>query len=190
MRARVVVNAPGVFADAVRRLDQAAAPELLVISQGAHVVLDKSFLPGDAALMVPHTDDGHVLFTIPWHGRLLVGTTDTPVPSAVLEPRPLHDEVKFLLDHAARYLVRDPKLSDVLSAFAGLRSLVKARSGQFTARLSRKHVIEVFRSGLVTITGGKWTMYRQMTVETIDQAAVVGGLSPQPSVTRDLHLHG
>ena len=190
LRARVVVNATGVFADAVRRFDQDAAPELLVVSQGAHVVLDKSFLPGKAALMVPRTDDGRVLFAIPWHGRVLVGTTDTPVSSAVIEPRPLRDEVEFLLNHAARYLVRAPKPSDVLSAFAGLRPLVKSGGGQSTARLSRKHLIEVSPSGLVTITGGKWTTYRQMAEETIDRATVVGGLPSRPSVTRDLRLHG
>lgn len=190
LRARVVVNATGVFADTVRRLDQAAAPDLLVVSQGAHVVLDQSFLPGGTALMVPRTDDGRVLFAIPWHGRVLVGTTDTPVSSAVLEPRPLRAEVEFLLNHVARYLVRAPTPSDVLSAFAGLRPLVKSGGGPSTSRLSRQHLIEVSRSGLVTITGGKWTTFRQMAEETIDRAAVVGGLPARPSVTRDLRLHG
>lgn len=187
---RSVVNAGGVFVDQVRRMDDADAPPLIAPSQGAHIVLDKSFLPGDSALMVPRTDDGRVLFAIPWHERVIVGTTDTPVQESSLEPRTLQREIEFLLEHAARYLARKPVESDVLCTFAGLRPLVRADRQTRTARLSRDHVLSFSRSGLITITGGKWTTFRKMGQDTVDQAAAVTGLEPRPSRTRDLPLHG
>jgi glycerol-3-phosphate dehydrogenase len=140
--------------------------------------------------MVPRTDDGRVLFAIPWHDRVIVGTTDTPVNRTDLEPRPLAREVEFLLEHAARYLSRDPTAADVLSAYAGLRPLVGSPDRSETASLSREHALVVSASGLVTITGGKWTTYRRMAEATIDRAAEVGGLTRRPSKTRDLKLHG
>jgi glycerol-3-phosphate dehydrogenase len=190
LRARVVVNATGVFTDAIRRLDDPHAPAMMTTSQGAHVVLDRSFLPGETALMVPKTDDGRVLFAIPWQGRLLVGTTDTPVREPALEPRPLAAEIEFLLAHTARYLERKPAVADIRSAFAGLRPLAATRSSGSTARLSRDHALIVSPSGLVTIAGGKWTTYRQMGEDTVDQAAAAGGLERRPSRTRELRLHG
>lgn len=191
LRARVVVNATGVFTDEIRRLDEKGAPDLLAVSQGAHIVLDKTFLPGECALMSPHTADGRVFFAIPWHGRTLIGTTDTPVSTVATEPRPLRSEIEFLLTHASRHLTRKPVAADVLSAFAGLRPLVKAsRNGRPTASLSRSHRVVVSRSGLVSIAGGKWTTYRQMAEDTIDEAAAVGGLPPRPSPTATLKLHG
>ena len=190
IRSRVVINATGVFADAVRRLDDPGSPRLLAPSQGVHVVLDRSFLPGASAILVPHTDDGRVLFAVPWHGRVVVGTTDTPVAEPSLEPRPLPQEIEFLFTHAARYLTRDPAPSDVLSCFAGLRPLVARPSKDETASLSRDHTLLISPSGLVTITGGKWTTYRRMGEDTIDQAAVLAGLEEKPSITADLHLHG
>jgi len=153
-------------------------------------VLDRSFLPGNSAIMVPKTDDGRVLFVIPWHGRALIGTTDTPVAGPQLEPRPLREEIDFLLTHAARYLTKDPQRVDVLSAFAGLRPLVKAGGQKDTASTPRDHSILVSQSGLVTITGGKWTTYRKMAADAIDQAALVGGLKERPCVTENLRLHG
>ena len=159
IRARSVVNATGVFSDSIRRLDDAAVTPIIRASQGIHIVLDRNFLPGDSAIMVPHTDDGRVLFAIPWHGRVLVGTTDTPVESIESEPRPFPDEVDFLLRHCARYLTRDPQASDVLSVFAGLRPLVRSGGAESTAEISRDHTVSVSRSGLVTIAGGKWTTY-------------------------------
>ena len=188
--ARVVINATGVFCDAVRRMDDPAASSLVVPSQGVHIVLDRSFQPGESAIMVPHTDDGRVLFAVPWHDRLVVGTTDTPVQETSLEPRPLRAEIDFLLAHAARYLTRDPRRDDILSLFAGLRPLVRNGDLRRTALLSRDHTVLVAPSGLVTVTGGKWTTYRRMGEETVDQAAVVGGLPERPSPTRDLRLHG
>lgn len=188
--ARVVVNATGVFTDAVRRMDEPSAATMIAPSQGVHIVLDRSFLPGDSAIMVPRTDDHRVLFVIPWHNRALIGTTDTPVSSAEIEPRPLEEEIDFLLTHAARYLTKDPRREDVLSAFAGLRPLVKNVEGQNSASVPRDHNVAVSKSGLVTITGGKWTTYRKMAADTLDQAAIVAGLDERPCVTAALRLHG
>jgi glycerol-3-phosphate dehydrogenase len=188
--ARVVVNATGAFTDALRRMDEPGAPALVAPSQGVHIVLDRSFLPGSSAIMVPRTEDGRVLFAIPWHGRVVVGTTDTPVPEATLEPRPLPEELAFLLAHAARYLTRDPTEADVLSTFAGIRPLVRSGAGDDTAALSRDHSVIISRSGLVSVVGGKWTTYRNMAEDAVDQAAVVGQLEERPCVTRTLRIHG
>lgn len=190
IRARAVINATGVFADALRRLDEPQAPDWIVPSQGAHLVLERSFLPGSAAVMVPRTDDGRVLFAIPWHDRVVVGTTDTPVSQVSIEPRPLAEEVAFLLEHAARYLSRDPQPRDVLSLYAGLRPLVRAPGARSTADLSRTHKLLVSDSGLVTITGGKWTTYRRMGADAVDRAARVADLEQRPSATETLKLHG
>src|SRR5262249_17825145 len=157
---------------------------------GAHIVLPKAFLPGDSAIMVPRTKDGRVLFAVPWHDHVVVGTTDTPVDKIVLEPRPLKQELDFLFTHAAKYLDKDPRPSAVLSAFAGLRPLVQSNDGHNTAALSRDHHISVSHSGLLTIAGGKWTTYRKMGEDTVDQAEVVAGLQHRPSRTQHLHLHG
>ena len=188
--ARVVINATGVFTDDVRRLDDIGSARLVAASQGAHIVVDRAFLPGDSALMVPKTNDGRVLFAIPWHGRVVIGTTDTPVHETPLEPRPLAREIDFLLEHAARYLAKAPSESDILSTFAGLRPLVRIGTDVHTARLSRDHTIEVSDAGLVTIAGGKWTTYRQMGQDVVDMAATVTGLKTRLSRTRDLPLHG
>ncbi len=188
--ARVVINATGVFADAVRRLDEPLASDVMRPSQGIHLVLDRSFLPGEAALMLPHTDDGRVLFAVPWHDRIILGTTDTPVDTIELEPRPLDEEIAFLLAHAGRYLSRPPTAADVLSTFAGLRPLVGADEDGRTASLSRDHWLNVSDSGLVTITGGKWTTYRKMGEDTVDAAIKTAGLEPRPSTTAHLRLHG
>ncbi|MBX6363884.1 MAG: glycerol-3-phosphate dehydrogenase/oxidase [Gemmatimonadetes bacterium] len=191
LEARVVVNATGVFADRIRRMDDAAARDLITPSQGAHIVLDRSFLPGDSAIMVPKTADGRVLFAIPWHDRVVVGTTDTPVHDVTLEPRPFAEEIEFLLEHAARYLVQDPRPEDVRSVFAGLRPLVGGEEqGSPTSALSRDHTLSISRSGLVTITGGKWTTYRRMAQDTVDHAATIAGLDDRPCITRDLPIHG
>jgi glycerol-3-phosphate dehydrogenase len=189
VRGRVVINAAGIFSDAVRRLDEPEAKPLLLLSQGVHVVLDRSFQPSGSAIMVPRTDDGRVLFVIPWHDRVLVGTTDTPVEEASLEPRALPAEIDFILDNAGRYLDHDPTRADVLSVFAGLRPLVQSDEEE-TKNASREHTVTVSPSGLVTILGGKWTTYRKMAQDTVDDASVVGGLEPRPCVTEELHIHG
>lgn len=187
--ARVVVNAAGPFCDEVRRMADPATPRLVAASQGSHVVLDRTFLPTDAALLVPETPDGRVLFAIPWHGHTLVGTTDVPIPEAVAEPRPTAEEIDFILETAGRYLVKPPRREDVLSTFAGVRPLVQADSER-TADLSRDHAIRTDASGLLTITGGKWTTYRGMAEECVDRAATLAGLPKRPCPTHELRLHG
>ncbi|HEX9079047.1 MAG TPA: glycerol-3-phosphate dehydrogenase/oxidase [Desulfuromonadaceae bacterium] len=187
---RVVVNATGVFCDGVRRMDDPDAAPVISPSQGVHLVLDRSFLPGECAVMVPHTDDGRVLFAVPWHGRVIVGTTDTPVDAVSPEPRPLEEEIGFLLAHAGRYLTKHPSRDDVLSVFAGLRPLVRGAGEQETAALSRDHTILVSGSGLVTVTGGKWTTYRRMGEDTVERAAQVAGLETRPSRSAEQRIHG
>jgi len=188
---RAVINATGVFSDTVRRMDQPRAERIITASQGIHLVLPREFLPGDAAVLVPHTSDGRVLFVVPWHDRAVVGTTDTPVDEPELEPRALDEEVDFILAHTAKYLDRDPARADVLSVFAGLRPLVSPQGAESdTAGISRDHYLAVSSSGLVTITGGKWTTYRKMAEDAVNRAALVSGLSMQECVTRTLRIHG
>ncbi len=190
LRAKVVINATGVFADAIRKMDDPRSRAMIRPSQGSHIVLDKSFLPGDCAIMVPRTADKRVLFAIPWHNHVVVGTTDVSIDHTVLEPVPLPQEIEFLLAHAARYLTKDPTPDDVLSTFAGLRPLVSSGGEEKTAAISREHSLQVSPSGLVTITGGKWTTYRKMAEDTIDRAASVAQLEEKPSLTKELHIHG
>lgn len=188
LAARMVVNATGVFTDQVRRMADPAADPLMVTSQGIHLVFDRSFLKGDTALMVPRTSDGRVLFVIPWHGHAVAGTTDTPVDAPSLEPRPLQEEIEFILETAARYLTRPPSRKDVLAVYVGLRPLVKGEGK--TSTLSRDHVIHVDTSGLLTITGGKWTTYRHMAEDCVDHAITLGRLPDMGCVTKSLHIHG
>lgn len=190
LRARVVVNAAGPFADAVRRLAEPEAAPLIAPSQGIHLVFNQSFLPGDAAIMVPHTSDGRVMFAIPWKGHTLVGTTDTPIAAPALEPRPLDQEIAFILETAGRYLHKAPTRDDVLSVFVGIRPLVRSGDNAVTAALSRDHTIHIDASGLLTTTGGKWTTYRNMAEHTVDQAADLARLPERPCVTRGLNIHG
>jgi len=190
LRARVVINATGVYTDAIRKMDDPDAGKMLSLSQGVHLVLDRSFLPGSHAIMIPKTADGRVLFAVPWYDRIIIGTTDTPIPEVQLEPRPLAEEIAFLLDHAALYLSKDPTPDDVLSIYAGLRPLVKSGETGSTASLSREHTLLVSKSGLVTITGGKWTTYRPMAEHAVDKAVEVGSLPKTTSPTRTLKLHG
>jgi glycerol-3-phosphate dehydrogenase len=190
VRARVVVNATGVFVDALRRREDASCAPLVTVSQGIHLVLPRRFLPGGSALMVPKTDDGRVLFAVPWHDRIIVGTTDTPRPTAETEPRALPEEIAFVLSHARRYLAEDPTQADVLSVFAGQRPLLRGKAGTATSRLSREHALEVGTGGVLTVTGGKWTTYREMAEQVVDLAASLAGLPPAPSPTACLRLRG
>jgi len=190
LAARCVINAAGVYADDIRTMEDSRSRPMIRPSQGVHIVLARSFLPGDSAIMVPHTDDGRVLFAIPWQNCVLVGTTDTEVATIPLEPVPLPAEIDFLIRHAARYLSKDPTPSDVLSAFAGLRPLVAVSDSENTAAISRDHVVHISQNGLVTITGGKWTTYRKMAEDTVDQAAVLAQLNTVSCVSHDLHIHG
>ena len=188
--ARVVVNAAGPQSDRVRRLVHAEAAPLIAPSQGIHLVFDGSFLEGGTAIMVPHTNDGRVMFAIPWHGHTVVGTTDTPIDDAVLEPRPLEGEIEFILETAGKYLRRPISRADVLSVFVGIRPLVRSEAGANTASLSRDHTIHIDPSGLLTITGGKWTTYRHMAEDCVDHAATLARLPEKPCVTRNLNVHG
>ena len=190
MRAKVVVNCTGAFTDAVRHLAEPDAKQLIAPSQGAHIVLDRSFLPGDTAIMVPHTSDGRVMFAIPWHGHTLVGTTDTPMKSAPLEPVAFDQEIQFMLETAGLYLEKKPTRADILSVFAGIRPLAKSGDGSNTAALSRDHTIQIDKSGLMSVAGGKWTTYRNMAQDCVDQAATLADLPDRDCVTRTLNIHG
>ncbi len=187
-KARVVINAAGVFCDDIRKLADAGSDAVITYSQGIHLIFDKKFLPGDSALMIPKTADGRVLFCIPWHDHLLVGTTDTPIDKPVLEPEAMEAEIDFVLDTARGYLARKPKRADILSVFAGIRPLVKPGVGKKTSSISRGHDLFVDPSGLVTITGGKWTTYRRMAEDAVSKAVEVGELPLRPSVTADLPI--
>jgi glycerol-3-phosphate dehydrogenase len=202
VRAKCFVNATGVWVDALRDMDRdAGAPPrapMVAPSQGVHLVVDRSFLPGLHALMVPKTRDGRVLFAVPWLGKTILGTTDTPRDDIVREPSPLPAEVDFILDEAARYLARAPTRADVRSAWVGLRPLVKPQHEESgagdagdTKALSREHTVVVSSSGLVTVTGGKWTTYRAMAEDVLDRA-MARGLLPrrEGGVTERMPLVG
>ncbi len=186
--ARVVINAAGVFSDAVRLMSDDAAQPVLTFSQGIHLVFDRKFLAGRDAIMIPKTADGRILFCIPWRDHLLVGTTDTPVPTAELEPKALDKEIDFVLTTVRNYLTEPPARKDILSVFAGIRPLVQKAGAARTSSLSRGHELFVDGAGLITITGGKWTTYRQMAEDAIGQAIKVGGLEPRVSVTEGLKI--
>ncbi|MBS1853306.1 MAG: glycerol-3-phosphate dehydrogenase/oxidase [Acidobacteria bacterium] len=186
--AKVVINATGAFSDAVRKLADPAAQAMIAPSQGIHLVFDRSFLPGSSAIMVPHTSDGRVMFAIPWHGHTVVGTTDTPILQPELEPTPLPEEVDFILETAGRYLHKVPTRQDVLSVFVGIRPLVG--NGGNTAAISRDHTIRVEASHLLSIAGGKWTTYRRMAEDCVNQAAELAALPQRPAITQELPIHG
>ena len=190
VRARCVINATGPFCDELRRVDDPASSPLIAPSQGVHIVLPRDFLQGETAIMVPHTRDGRVMFAIPWHDHVVVGTTDTAIDALSLEPEAQSHEVDFILETASDYLSRRPTRADILSVFTGIRPLVKEGSESATATLSRDHKIQVSGSGLLTITGGKWTTYRRMSEDSVDHAAAVAGLQERPCVTRALRIHG
>jgi glycerol-3-phosphate dehydrogenase len=189
--AKIVINATGVFVDEILQLDNPGARPMVKPSQGVHVVLDASFLQSSSAIMIPKTDDGRVLFAVPWHNKVLLGTTDTPLDEHSLEPVALEQEIDFILRTAARYLSRPPARSDVLSVFAGLRPLAAPqKSTGSTKEISRSHKILVAPSRLITITGGKWTTFRRMAEDTVNQAIATGGLPAAACHTKDLHIHG
>jgi glycerol-3-phosphate dehydrogenase len=190
LKAKAVINATGVFSDSVRKMDEENVKPIIAPSQGTHIVLDKSFLPGNNAIMIPQTSDGRILFAIPWHNRIVVGTTDIEVDKPTLEPIATEEEIDFLLTTASKYLIKDPSRSDILSVFSGLRPLVTQGDEENTAAISREHTVSISRSGLITVAGGKWTTYRKMAEDTIDQAIEVAQLNYNPPVTENLRLHG
>ncbi len=189
IKAKAVINATGAFCDAVRQFSDSRSKPLISPSQGIHLTLDRSFLPSETAIMIPHTSDGRVLFAIPWSGFTVVGTTDTPINKVELEPKALDEEIDFILTTAAEYLHKPPTRNDILSVFVGVRPLVKSGGAKNTARLSRGHTVEIDKSGLVTITGGKWTTYRQMAEDCINQTANLAGLPEKICVTHNLKIY-
>ena len=193
LNTKVVINATGIFVDELMIMDAPEKENIVRPSQGVHLVVDKSFLGGDSAIMIPKTSDGRVLFGVPWHDKVVLGTTDTPLKEFVLEPKALDEEIEFILKTAGQYLAKQPRREDVLSVFAGLRPLAAPKSnadGSKTKEISRSHKIVVSDSGLVTITGGKWTTYRDMAEDVIDRAIKDAGLPELECKTRDLHIHG
>lgn len=191
IESQAVINATGVFTNDIVQMDENSQRKLVVPSQGIHLVLDRSFLPSDDALMIPKTSDGRVLFAVPWHDKLVIGTTDVLVDETELEPKPLDDEIGFILATAGRYLQKAPSREDVLSVFAGLRPLAAPeKEGQSTKEVSRSHKVIVSDSDLLTITGGKWTTYRKMAEDVVDKAISVTGLPKAACVTESLSIHG
>ncbi len=191
LNAKAVVNATGVFVDQILKMDQPRRASSIKVSQGTHIVLDSKFLPSSTALMIPKTSDGRVLFAIPWHNKLVVGTTDVLVEKESLDPKPTEQEVQFILDNFNQYALQEAKLEDIKSIFCGLRPLAKpAKDGKNTKDISRSHKLFVEESGLLTITGGKWTTYRKMAEETTDLVAKEANLPIKKCTTSEHKIHG
>jgi glycerol-3-phosphate dehydrogenase len=190
VKARVVINATGAFCDAVRRMSEPDSKKIIAASQGIHLVFDRKFLPAENALMIPETSDGRVLFAIPWHEKLLIGTTDTPIEKTEIEPEAKKEEIEFILETAKDYLENPPQKADVLSVFTGIRPLVKSENTKNTAALSREHLIEIDGRNLLTITGGKWTTYRRMAEDAVNEALKISDLPGKNCVTENLKIHG
>lgn len=189
--AKAVINATGAYADTIRHLDDASLGNCIQPSQGTHIVLPKSFYPGDTALLIPQTKDGRVLFIMPWLGSVLIGTTDIPISNTPLEPLPTPAEIDYLLEYTSKYLNHSPTAKDILSAFSGIRPLVKAgKDVNHTAALSRDHKVLVSNDGLISLLGGKWTTYRKMGEDAVDTAIKIAGLPKVASKTESLPIHG
>ncbi|MCI4667692.1 MAG: glycerol-3-phosphate dehydrogenase/oxidase [Bacteroidia bacterium] len=191
LQARAVVNATGVFVDDILQMDAPAQRKMIRPSQGVHVVLDRSFLPSDHAIMIPKTSDGRVLFCVPWHDKVVVGTTDTLLEEPSEEPKALEKEIDFILETAQANLAKKPQRSDVLATFAGLRPLAAPKEeGKSTKEISRSHKVLVSESGLLTVTGGKWTTFRKMGEDTIEKAVKLGRLERKESNSVKQHFYG
>ncbi|HSD08840.1 glycerol-3-phosphate dehydrogenase/oxidase [Flavobacterium sp.] len=191
IKCKAVINATGVFTNAIMKMNDAVYKKYIIPSQGIHLVFDKSFLPGDNALMIPKTSDGRVLFAVPWHNKIVVGTTDTLVKKTDIEPIALEEEIQFVLETAQRYLTKKPTRADVLSVFAGLRPLsVPGKKEQNTKEVSRSHKIIISKTGLISVTGGKWTTYRKIAEDTVNRTIEVHKLPKRKSDTKRLSIHG
>lgn len=191
IKGKAVINATGIFTDEAMNMDNPSHKNLIAPSQGIHIVIDREFLGGETGIMVPKTDDGRVIFFVPWHGKVVVGTTDTPISSVCMEPKALEEEIDFLVEHSARYLCKAPTRADVRSVFVGIRPLIAAdQDGCKTSALSRDHYLTISPNKLLTIAGGKWTTYRHMAEDCIDNAIKMGGHTFRPSPTKHLKLHG
>ena len=193
VQAKCVINATGIFSDDLRHIDQPTRPPLLSVSRGTHIVVPAHFLPGTHALMVPKTEDGRVIFAIPWQGVVLIGTTDLPASASVMEPTYAPDEIDYLIAHINPYLAQLISRADILSIFSGLRPLVTGKENK-TSKLSREHHIDASQSGMITVAGGKWTTYRRMAQDTLDfrHQAIPPPASPLPHLhpftPRDVHI--
>ena len=192
IKAKVVINATGVFADAILKIDNPKVKNKVQPSQGVHLVVDKEFLKSNFALMIPKTIDGRILFAVPWHNKVILGTTDIPIKKPVIEPQVTNNEIDFILETAGRYLQKKPTRADVKSMFAGLRPLAAPENDENgkTKEISRKHKIMVSKSGLITIIGGKWTTYREMGEDVINKAVKKAKLPKRKSITENLKIHG
>jgi len=191
VKAKVIVNATGVFSDQIIRMDQPDSKPMIRPSQGVHLVIDSTFLQENYAIMVPHTTDGRVLFAVPWNGQVVVGTTDTPVNEALEEPIPLEEEINFILENASAYMTKKPLRKDVKSIFAGLRPLAATEgNNESTKEVSRHHKIMVSTSGLVSVLGGKWTTYRKIAEDAVNTLQLVGGFSDRKCNTENLPVLG
>ncbi len=190
IRAKVVVNATGPLADSLRQMDQPTTKPLLKASSGAHIVLDRDYSPPEMGLLIPKTEDGRVLFLLPWLGHTLVGTTDNPA-EVEEDPKASEQDVAYILRQLKRYFSLAVSEKEILAKWSGLRPLIQKKEASSTAKLSREHAIEVSPSGLVTIAGGKWTTYRKMALDTVEEAIEVGQLQPTgPSKTQNIYLAG
>jgi glycerol-3-phosphate dehydrogenase len=185
---KVVVNATGVFTNAIVQMDNELAHDLVSPSQGIHLVIDAKFFPGTDAMMIPKTDDGRVLFAVPWHDKVVLGTTDTPIEEISYEPKPLEEEIEFIVKHINRYCTTLITRADINSVYVGLRPLVKQKNKVSSALISREHHLSVSPSGLITITGGKWTTYRKMAADAVDNAAFIGKLNKEKCVTANTQI--
>lgn len=191
IKGKAVINATGVFVDEILKMDKPEHKKIVKPSQGVHLVFDKSFLPGKDAIMIPKTDDGRVLFAVPWHDKVVVGTTDTPLDEHSLEPTALEQEIEFILKTATKYMTKSPTRADVKSVFAGLRPLAAPQEGSTkTKEISRSHKVMVSDTGLITITGGKWTTFRKMGEDTVDKAISTSALANNKSTSEDMAVHG
>lgn len=191
IEARTVINATGVFADRIKKMDEPEVKEMIQPSQGIHLVVSKEFLPDKYAIMVPHTKDGRVMFAVPWHDKVVLGTTDTMKEKPELEPKAQEEEIDFILETAGQYLVKQPTRDDVLAVFSGLRPLAKPEGdGKSTKEISRHHKVMISQSGLITIIGGKWTTYRKMAEDTVDNAILIGALQERKCITHNLPIYG
>jgi len=188
LKTKVVVNATGVFTNAVVQMDNALEDDLVSPSQGIHLVIDAKFFPGTDAMMIPKTDDGRVLFAVPWHDKVVLGTTDTPIEEISFEPKPLEEEIEFIIKHINRYCTKLITRSDINSVYVGLRPLVKQKTQISSALISREHHLTVSPSGLITITGGKWTTYRKMAADAVDNAAFIGKLNKEKCITANTQI--
>ncbi len=191
IKAKAVINATGVFADKVKKMDEPEVKDMIQPSQGIHLVVSKEFLPDKYAIMVPQTKDGRVMFAVPWHDKVVLGTTDTMKEKPELEPEAHDSEIDFILETAGQYLTKQPTRADVLAVFSGLRPLAKPEGeGKSTKEISRHHKVMISQSGLITIIGGKWTTYRKMAEDTVDNALLIGALPERKCITKNLPVAG